>query len=173
MRFVTMIAVVVLFSVFAHAAGDQRVAVLVTGDKSSQIHDSIVKIVEKAHWKPVDSSSGVQAVIKGELVQKKGHGGHLRLKLHKGADGPVVTSIDVRVGKKATLDARKKKQISKKLTAALGTIKDKPKAEPAAAPPPATAEAKAPLPAASKPTAQKGGKPVSQSVDDEAPPGMK
>lgn len=168
MRLVRVVVLFVLsFAAAAHAAGQQRVAVVVTGDKSSQIQASIVKIVEQARWKSVGSSSDAHAVIKGEVVKKKGHGAHLRLKVHKGADGPVIASVDVRIGKKAKLDAKNRKTIAKKLTAALGTIKDTPKA--AAAEPVAAAEPKASPP----PPPKRSGKPSAQLVDDEVPPGMK
>ena len=166
MRLVMVVVLFVLsFAHAAYAAGQQRAAVVVTGDKSSQIQASIVKIVEQARWKSVGSSSGAQAVIKGEVVKRKGHAAHLRVKVHKGANGPVVASLDLRIGKKAKLDARNRKKLSKKLTAALGTIKDKPKA--ADPEPVAAADTKAP------PPPKRSGKPSAQSVDDEVPPGMK
>ena len=133
---------------------DPQVAVQkIAGDKSSQMYGSIVDIVGRSGWQVAKSEDGAAAVINGQLVKKKGHAAHLRVKVQKGAT--VVADIDLRVGRKAKLDAKKRSQLAKRLAAALDTLKRE-----------ATAEA-APEP---KPIPRR---PAVQAIDDELPPGFR
>lgn len=122
------------------------------------MRDSIVGMVGDTAWKAVavdEAPAGVAAVVKGQLVKKRGHSAHLRLKVHKGADGAVVADIDVRVGRKGKLDAKKRGQLAKQLGEALDAIETELAAAEPPKPPP-------------RPT-----RPAAQASDDELPPGFK
>ena len=152
------VLIAALFLGMPSARADHQVAVVgIAGDKASQMRDSIVGIVGDTTWKAVavdEVPAGVAAVVKGQLVKRKGHSAHLLLKVHKGVDGAVVADIDLRVGRKGKLDTKKRNKLAKQLGAALDTIETE-------------LASQQPKPAP-RPT-----RPAVQAHDDELPPGFR
>jgi hypothetical protein len=177
-----IVAAVLASGTSAARAEPQMVAVLsIDGDAAAKLQKSIVELVGDKRWKTVSAASesalpsGVDAVVEGQLVRKRGHSSHLRLQVHEGTNGPVVASIDVRVGKKPAIDRSKRKQIAKQLTAALGKVSRASVVKPPPSPAPEAAAAAAPTPPPAPAPVVKAssGKRAAQAVDDEVPPTRK
>jgi len=176
-----IVAALLAFGTPAASAEPQMVAVLsIDGDAAAKLQKSIVELAGDKRWKTVSAASesalptGVDAVVEGQLVRKKGHSSHLRLQVHEGANGPVVASIDVRMGKKPAIDRSKRKQIAKQLTAAIGKVsRASTETKPAPAPEAAAPATPAPAPAPAPVVKASSGKRAAQAVDDEVPPTRK